>query len=285
MESILQQMHEPLTKRLLEIIVNANPHHASDEAFLLSYYKRVKATWSHSAIYNLQAKTGLKLTSKLNRCIFAISAAKFELQFMDSEIENNKSYLSQKTLPATSSINLQENPIINSHALDNSSLIKEELVNANELLEIAHQQIEELKAKLQQEQERLQKQQEQLDNQQQQLEQSQNFSALLIANRLLAPGLPLNGTEESPAMRILGSPKTLTELNANYRELIKREHPDVSVFPEEEAVHRFAYVRALYRITLQNWDILKPTAKITTAQLEKRMKAPVPFEPSTFWTN
>ena len=93
----------------------------------------------------------------------------------------------------------------------------------------------------------------------------------------------MNGTEESPAMRILGSPKTLTELEANYRELIKREHPDVSPFSEEIAINRFAYVRSLYRITREHWQVLKPTATITAAELEKRMKAPVPFAVESFW--
>ncbi len=105
----------------------------------------------------------------------------------------------------------------------------------------------------------------------------------MLTNRLLAPGLPLNGTEDSPAMRILGSPKTLTELEANYRELIKREHPDVSPFAQEEAINRFAYVRSLYRITREHWHCLKPTATITKVMLEKRMKAPVPFSPESFW--
>ncbi len=283
MESILLEMNEPLTNRWLQILVNANPCLASDEAFLLDYYKRVKATWSSSAIKNLQAQTGLKLTSKLNRCRFAIEAAKFELQFMQPEIDNNNSYLSQKKLLSTSFINLKDLPKINPHAIDTSSFIEAEEIKANELLEIAHKQIQELKALLKEEQERLEKQQEQLDNRAKQLEQSQNFSALLIANRLLAPGLPLNGTEESPAMRILGSPKTLTELEANYRELIKREHPDVSPFPEEEAIHRFAYVRSLYRITREHWQDLKPTAIITKQILEKRMRASCPFAPESFW--
>ena len=84
-------------------------------------------------------------------------------------------------------------------------------------------------------------------------------------------------------MRVLGSPKTLTEVDANYRELIKREHPDVSPFAPSEAINRFAYVRSLYRITREHWHSLKPTATITKGMLEKRMKAPVPFAPASFW--
>ncbi len=89
--------------------------------------------------------------------------------------------------------------------------------------------------------------------------------------------------QDAGAMRVLGSPTTLTELESNYRELIQREHPDISPFPQQEAVARFAYVRSLYKLTRQYWDKLKPTATITPAELEKRMNAPVPFAPESFW--
>ena len=276
MESILLEMNEPLTNRLLQILVNANPCLAESETFLLSYYKRVRATWSTSAIYNLRLSTGLKLTNKLNRCRFAIAAAKFELQFIQHPKEESNSYLAARELPVTSPQTISELHSINPNSEEVTCLVEREELKANELLEIAQQQILELEALLKEKE-------EQLDAEKEQLEQAQNFSFLLLANRLLAPGLPLNGTEESPAMRILGSPTTLTELEANYRSLIKQEHPDVSPFPEEEAIHRFAYVRALYRITREHWQDLKPTAKITPLQLDSRMKAPVPFAPESFW--
>ena len=80
---------------------------------------------------------------------------------------------------------------------------------------------------------------------------------------------------------MIGSPKTLTELDCNYRYLIKQEHPDVSRFPKAVAIERFGYLRSLYRITRKNWDTLKPTAVISKEQLEIRMNAPVPFEVDT----
>ena len=148
-------------------------------------------------------------------------------------------------------------------------------MEVEEQLQVAQEQIKLLESQLKEKESQIEKQSEQL-------KQSENFSVLLLTHRLLAPGLPLNGSEESPAMRILGSPKTLTELEANYRELIKREHPDVSPFSEEIAINRFAYVRSLYRITREHWQVLKPTATITAAELEKRMKAPVPFAVESF---
>ncbi len=146
----------------------------------------------------------------------------------------------------------------------------------SEALQIAQEQIQLLESQLQEKEEQLQHQEEQL-------KQSENFSFLLLSHRLLSPGLPLNGTEESPAMRVLGSPKTRTELEANYRELIKREHPDVSRFPIDVAIERFAYVRSLYRITRMNWTVLKPTAFIPPEDLAARMNAAVPFDVESFW--
>ncbi|MDJ0678858.1 MAG: J domain-containing protein, partial [Xenococcaceae cyanobacterium MO_167.B52] len=146
----------------------------------------------------------------------------------------------------------------------------------SEALQIAQEQIQILESQLKEKEEQLQQQEEQL-------KQSENFSFLLLTHRLLAPGLPLNGTENTPAMRVLGSPKTLTELDCNYRELIKKEHPDVSLFPQDVAIERFGYLRSLYRITRENWEVLKPTAVISKEQLEVRMNATMPFEVDSFW--
>lgn len=250
MELQLLELNQPLNTHILNILVKANPYLASDEALLLSYYKRVRATWSSSAIKALQKETGLKLTSKLNRCRFALAAAKKQLQLVTPEKLESNDYLT---------------PIVSSPSTTPDEIIVQ------------------LETQLKEQQEKLKQQQEELEQQQEQRAKTQTFAILLLTHRLLPPGLPLNGTEDSPAMRILGSPKTLTELNANYRELIKREHPDVSLFSEEEAIHRFAYIRSLYRITREHWQQLKPTAVITTKELEKRMKAPVPFAVESFW--
>ncbi len=277
MELELLENKETLNSRTLSIIINLNPCLAENETLLLSYYKRVRATWSNSAIKAVQKATGLKLTNKLNRCQFAIEAAKQELQFMQTENHEINCYLEVEELPVANNHIVEELPSITSFQVEQLEIEQEEQLNTQKQLQIAQEQINKLELQLKEKE-------EELEQEKQQLEQSNNFAVLLLTNRLLAPGLPLNGTEDSPAMRILGSPKTLTELEANYRELIKREHPDVSPFAQEEAINRFAYVRSLYRITREHWHSLKPTATITKKMLEKRMQAPVPFDPTSFWS-
>ena len=276
MELELLENKQTLNSRTLSIIINLNPCLAENETLLLSYYKRVRATWSNSAIKTVQKATGLKLTSKLNRCQFAIEAAKLQLQFMQAESHQINYYLEGEELPVANNHIVEELPSITSFQVDELNSEQEEQLNTQKQLQIAQEQIYKLEAQLKEKE-------EQLEQKEEKLEHSKNFAVLLLTNRLLAPGLPLNGTEDSPAMRILGSPKTLTELEANYRELIKREHPDVSPFAQEEAINRFAYVRSLYRITREHWHSLKPTATITKTMLSKRMKAPVPFNPESFW--
>ncbi len=212
------ETNQTLNSRTLSIVANLNPCLAENETLLLSYYKRVRANWSNSAIKTVQKATGLKLTSKLNRCQFAIEAAKLQLQFMQVESQEINYYLEGEELLIANSQISEELPSITSFQGKKLNLEEEEQLDTQKQLQIAQEQINKLEAQLKEKEE--------------QLEQSTNFSVLLLTNRLLAPGLPLNGTEDSPAMRILGSPKTLTELEANYRELIKREHPDVSPFAQ-----------------------------------------------------
>ena len=277
LESNLKSAKEqPFSAHALRILVNLNPILAEDETLLLSYYKRVRATWSPSAIKTLQKATGLKLTNKLNRCQFAIEAAKLQLQFMQPEVEEVNCYLDKEQLLIPSYPISSELPSITSEQVEKLETEEQSQKDVPSPLQIAQAQIRQLESQLKEKE-------QQLEQEKQQLEQSKNFSMLLLANRLLPPGLPLNGTEESPAMRVLGSPKTITELEANYRELIKREHPDVSPFAQDEAINRFAYVRSLYKITREHWHCLKPTAYITQPELEKRMTAPVPFAPESFW--
>ncbi len=237
MELELLEKKESLNSRPLSIVANLNPCLAENETLLLSYYKRVRATWSNSAIKAVQKATGLKLTNKLNRCQFAIEAAKQELQFMQPENHEINCYLEGEELPVANNHIVEELPSITSFPVAKLEIEEEEQLDTQKQLQIAQEQIHKLELQLKKQEEQLEQKQQQLEQEKQQLEQSKNFSILLLTNRLLEPGLPLNGTEESPAMRILGSPKTLTELEANYRELIKREHPDVSPFAQEEAIN------------------------------------------------
>ncbi len=263
--------NQPLNKRFLKVLSNANPVLAEDETLLLSYYKQIRNTWSSSAIKNLKDAKGLKLTNKLNRCKFAIAAAKLQLQFMSSGGEEQVTSATWKSnafpvcgVPGDKAFS---ESLVETDSLSNSSFQADVL--ESEALQIAQKQIKLLESQLQQQQE--------------QLEQAKNFSTFLLTHRILAPGLPLNGTENSPAMRVLGSPKTRTELDANYRELIKREHPDVSLYPEGVAIERFNYIRSLYRITRMNWEVLKPTAVISSEDLVARMNAELPYDPNSFW--
>ena len=276
MQLQLLESKQPLNSRILNILVNLNPCLAENETLLLSYYKRVRATWSNSAIKAVQKATGLKLTNKLNRCQFAIEAAKQELQFMQRQSQEINCYLEGEELLVANHQISKDLPSITSFQAAELEIEEEEQLHTQKQLQIAQEQIHKLETQLKEKE-------EQLEQEKQQSEQSKNLAVLLLTNRLLAPGLPLNGTEDTPAMRILGSPKTLTELEANYRELIKREHPDVSPFAPSEAINRFAYVRSLYRITREHWQSLRPTATITKEMLKKRMNAPVPFEPESFW--
>jgi hypothetical protein len=111
----------------------------------------------------------------------------------------------------------------------------------------------------------------------------EKFTLLLLTGRILPSGPPLNGTQDAPAMRVLGSPKTLTELDANYKQLVKHHHPDISPFCEEEAQARFTYIRKLYQLTRRCWDQLKPTATITQQTLQQRLQGRVPYSPESFW--
>ncbi|NBD32499.1 MAG: hypothetical protein GVY17_05910 [Cyanobacteria bacterium] len=111
----------------------------------------------------------------------------------------------------------------------------------------------------------------------------EKFTLLLLTGRILPSGQPLNGTQEAPAMRILGSPKTLTELEYNYKQLVKHHHPDISPFSTEEAQARFTYIRKLYQLTRKCWEQLKPTAIISQQTLQHRLQARVPYSPESFW--
>ncbi|MEO0948061.1 MAG: hypothetical protein AAFY11_07940 [Cyanobacteria bacterium J06641_5] len=105
---------------------------------------------------------------------------------------------------------------------------------------------------------------------------------------LLPEGEPLNGTEKSPAMLVLGSPTTLTELNCShqhgYQELRAREHPDRSPFPAAEAQKRYAAIELLHRAACDNWESARPTTAIAPQQLQRRLAAKLPFglQPESF---
>ncbi|MGK7873043.1 MAG: hypothetical protein AB4426_06945 [Xenococcaceae cyanobacterium] len=253
-------------------LANLNPRQRESETLLLDFYKKIKDSWSSSALRNFRKETGLKLTNNINRCEFARLAALAELEFIEKSADLADLNIEKEVvLPETESLQ-------NDTETEPPSQIELEGV-----LSTTQKQLKEASEKVKQLENQLEHKQQELQAKEQKLEKTENFSFLLLTNRLLTPGEPLNGTEESPAMRVLGSPKTLTELEANYRELIKREHPDVSVHSPDLATRRFMYVRSLYRFTRKHWEKLKPTALINSEELSRRMKASTPYSPESFW--
>ena len=214
------ELNEQSSSRQLQILASLNPCLSGDETLLLSYYKRVRATWSNSAIKNLQRSTGLKLTNNLNRCKFAIEAAKQELHFVAQEVAVNARYLETEQLSVSSyQMESERNPTHSSLILllpteKNNSLTygSSELNRSSSLLsttkvtekqqqvietkESYQHQLEIAQNKIKELESQLVRQEEQLEQQQEQLDKSENFSLLLLTNRLLPAGPPLNGLQD-----------------------------------------------------------------------------------------
>ncbi len=190
------EINEQSSSRQLQILASLNPCLSGDETLLLSYYKRVRTTWSNSALKNLQRATGLKLTNNLNKCKFAIEAAQQELQFhnSDSNFESADEYLlvSEKNNSLTygsSELNRSSSLLSTTKVTEKQQQVIETKESYQHQLEIAQNKIKELESQLV-------RQEEQLEQQQEQLDKSENFSLLLLTNRLLPPGPPLNGSQD-----------------------------------------------------------------------------------------
>ncbi len=123
------EVNEQLDRRKLETLANLNPCLSEEENLLLSYYKRVRATWSNSAIKNLQRATGLKLTNKLNRCQFAIEAAKQELHFVAPEVARSARELETDQLLVTSY--QIERALLHKKIEEDISLVQRENLDSN----------------------------------------------------------------------------------------------------------------------------------------------------------
>ena len=201
------ELNEQSSSRQLQILASLNPCLSGDETLLLSYYKRVRATWSNSALKNLQRATGLKLTNNLNKCKFAIEAAKLELQFHHSDqlpdkqlpvasdqlpvkskqlsVENNQ--LSDKEQPSTE----QQLPNDSQTLLTGHwSLVTEKVTGhyslVTEKLQIAQNKIKELELQLVAKDQELE---QQIEQQQERLERAENFSLLLLTKAWTKPEL------------------------------------------------------------------------------------------------
>ncbi len=125
-------------------------------------------------------------------------------------------------------------------SLEKQLQLKQEQLQLTEAkLELQASMLDRANLELKQQQQQIDRSAQIIEEKSNKLNQIDRFTFLLLTHRLLEPGPPLNGTENSPAMKILGSPTTLTELRSNYKKLIASEHPDFSPYPEDEAVKRF----------------------------------------------
>ncbi len=310
--------------RKLQILAHSNPYHQRAERALLNYYAEIKASWSKSAITQVRSQYGLKLNSNRGKCFFAKIAATIELnnlqftqtivgQIDRSHSTNNRNLSEDKNISPLNSNSESSNRVYhqisyqdtsNSIQLKQLNKYKEHLDRQVNLtfdrlkdleaqLANKQQQLEEIELKLSGRQGRtsgertteIKQQNQQLEEKQEQLRKVDRFTCFLLKHRLLATTAALNGTQESPMMRIFGSPTNVAELRSNYRQLIASEHPDFSPYSEDEAIKRLIFLRSLYHKLVENWEKFKPTAKITPKQYQKRMAAPVPWQPETFWLN
>ena len=228
----------------LEEITSLNPAHQQAVDALLGFYQFIRSTWTANAIAQLKQAHDLDLRKKQDRLQLAHFAAREELDFA-------------RSLPQ----GLQPIADLPQHSSCQAPPLTSPPVGENERG----------------------KPQVQPETPSEKYLRLEKFTLLLLTGRILPSGPPLNGTQDAPAMRVLGSPKTLTELEYNYKQLVKHHHPDVSPFCAEEAQARFTYIRKLYQLTRKCWDKLKPTATITQETLQQRLQARVPYSPESFW--
>ena len=252
----------------LQVIANLNPRLTKDTDSLLNYYQQIKSTWTPGAIDALKKEAGLSLKSSFNRCQFAHFAALRETERIKQQFDS--------IVIAPDSINSEEVKTENTKVIDLKPLRTEKELKA------ALSRIADLEAQVISQQAELKKDAVELSQKEAELASALNLNLLIL---MLPPGPPLNGTEQSPSLKVLGSPTTKSQLKHNYRQLIAREHPDVSDRPQEMAVKRYIYVQQLYYYYERNWDKLKPTRSISKKHYDLLMNAPTEFPPESFWPN
>ena len=280
-----------------EVIANSDPYLLDNQNLLLSYYREIKESWGSRVINRIKSKHKLNLRQKLDRCLLAVMAARHKIE-TDSSL-----YLGQ-----TCSI---ENNVIEAKVLPPSPTELELAAKVKELekqLEASNAIAVEAKTLS----DRLERQLEQTNNQ---LNKQVKLNIIVATDRLLPAGPPLNGVQESPTFKILGSPTTKTQLEHNYRVLedkllnkvnqyrkeIKelRLHPDLSDKDDEdwsetianyrnlkdEAIEKLNLVKSLYSLHHDNWDLLKPTIPISDEELQMRMNSEIPhgWTIKSFW--
>ncbi len=266
----------------LQIIANSDPYLLENQDLLLSYYREIKSSWSSAIVNRIKQQHKLNLRQKLDRCILAVMAAQEKIEFTPTVANSITSKPIRETIPT----------------IPTPSTVELELAARVEELE-----------------RQLEATSEQLTQTNTQLNKQVKLNIIVATDRLLPAGPPLNGIEESPTFKVLGSPTTLTQLEHNYRVLegklldkvnkYRREikelrlHPDLSQDNDEdwsetianyrnlkdEAIERLNLVKSLYNLHHENWDLLKPTIPISDEEKAARMNAPIKngWTAASFW--
>jgi len=191
--------------------------------------------------------------------------------------------------------------------------LEAELLSKQKELEAISQQLEERSQQLEQESAQRICLERQLEASNNQLNKQVKLNIIVATDRLLPAGPPLNGVQESPMMKIIGSPTTITELEHNYRVLEDRLLEKISDCRQvikdrllaiedvggnwdrdsiedyrkkkDDAIERLNLVKSIYNLHRENWDLLKPTIPISDEELSARMNAKIPngWTIESFW--
>ncbi|MGF1485924.1 MAG: hypothetical protein ACFBSE_02305 [Prochloraceae cyanobacterium] len=292
---------------------------------------------------NLRSKYSLNLRKKVDRCFLANIAAKMNLTSSKMVTANTSQLLPSNCSSYDSTfktINQPQQLTVNAIV----DLFEGDITSASENLERlfshnSHQghikigsddpivaEIEELKAQLLSKQLELEATSQQLEERSQQLEKESaqricleqqlikqvKLNLIVATERLLPAGPPLNGVQDSPMMKLVGSPTTVTELEHNYRILEKKWLDRITQYNEEikqlllgeesgkywnqdtidlyskkkrDAIDRYKLIKSTYKLLATNWDLLKPTIPINDEEYSRRMNAKIPngWTPASFW--
>jgi len=266
-----------LTEKL-QIIANSDPYLLENQTLLLGYYTEIKQTWATAIVNRIKAKHKLNLRQKLDRCILAVMAAREKIQFESDAAAKSRSGFFCSPPP------------------EGEIAISEPELAAK---------VEQLERQLEQKAQQLEKTNNRLNNQ-------VKLNIIVATDRLLPAGPPLNGVQESPMMKIIGSPTTMTELEHNYRVLEERLLDNINNYryrvkdlllgkesefywneatiddyrlQKDEAIERLNLVKSIYSLHRENWDLLKPTIPISDEELKARMNGKIPYgwSPESFW--
>ena len=283
-------LSESLSREKLQIIANSDPYLLDNQVLLLGFYTEIKKTWPSAIVNRIKTLHKLNLRQKLDRCILAVAAA------------------TEKIARSTKITALADTQINDSPTVPDSNQPSALVAKVKQLERL----LETTSVRLVETEDRLLETTTELEHSKNQLNKQIKLNIIVATDRLLPQGLPLNGVQNSPAMKIMGSPTTLTRLELNYRILDKKwldkikqynewikelllgeesekywnqETIDLYSQKKREAVERYKLIRSIYELLAPNWDVLKPTIPISDEEKAARMNGKIPhgWSPESFW--